>query len=367
MGLKILSLPVDLSACGQYRIRKPLEGLNLYTEADCHVVDYQKDNMVEIIKAFSVADVIFMRPGAEVGMAKIKAIPELSKMKAKWVMDIDDNVDEISPYSDFYRSYGTKNYQHDDLDVWKDGDKGFFITNNLERLSSLKMGMRSCDLITVTTNKLKEHALKYNSNAYVNDNTLDMNHWYRLTKQDNNQLRVVWQGSPSHYEDWYAIKEPLNKLMDEYDFEIIMLGSQYQGIFDGKHKKRVKCLPWIPFEAHSYRMMSLQADIGIIPLADLPFNQYKSAIKHYENMAIGLPSVVSLVGPYKDSLNKNTGLGYSNSGEFYSQMKRLICDRSLRSKIADEGEKWVKDNKSLELESKKLYNRLEELVYGHKN
>lgn len=361
--MKVLSLPVDFSACGQYRVRKPLEGLNLYTEADCHVIDYQKDNMVEIIKAMSVADVIFMRPGAEIGMAKIKAIPELSKMKAKWVMDIDDNTEVISPYNEFYRSYGVDNYKHDDIDVWKDGEKGFNIKANIERLNSLKIGLRTADMVTVTTEKLKEHALKYNKNVYVNDNTIDFNHWWKLSKTENKPLQVVWQGSPSHYEDWYAIKEPLEKLMDEFDFEVTMLGSQYSGIFSKKHLKRVRSLPWVPFEAHSYRMMSLQADIGIIPLADLPFNWYKSAIKLYENQAMGVPSVVSNILPYAGSfVEGETALGYKDSGEFYSQMKKLLTNKSMRSYISDEGNRWVKENKSLESESKRLYSRLEELI-----
>lgn len=354
-------MPTDTGGCGFYRIRKPLEGLNRYTEADCHVIDYKQDDMKEIIKAISVSDYIFMRPGAEIGMAKIIAIPELKNIKAKWIMDIDDNTDFISPYSDFYRSYGTKNYKHEDLEVWTDGVKGFNIKANLERVNSLKIGLRTADLVTVTTTKLKEFAENYNKNVYINDNSIDLDHWWPLTKQDNHPLRIVWAGSPSHYADWYDIKSPLEKLMGEFDFEVIMLGSQYKGIFNKKYLPRVKALPWIPFEAHSYRMMSLQGDIGIIPLANEPFNEYKSAIKHYENMAMGLPSVVSVVGPYKDSLIEGkTGLGYKNPNEFYTKLKTMLDDRLLRDKLSKSGVEWVKENKSLEVESKKLYKYLSE-------
>lgn len=353
----ILSTQLGADACSNYRIRRPLSGLEKLGDT-IHIFDDKKDSVNDLVKSLPHFDYIFMRPGAELFMFKVKSIPELSKIKAKWVLDIDDNVDLISPYSQFYADYGLKPYKHGDVDVWVDGKNGFSIENNLKRLNSLKTGMRSVDLITVTTGKLAEHARKYNKNVYVNDNTLDLDHWWRLSKTENKPLRVVWQGSPSHYEDWYAIKEPLTKLMDEYDFEMIMLGSQYKGIFEERHLNRVKALPWIPFEAHSYRMMSLQADIGIIPLADLPFNEYKSAIKWYENAAMGLPSVVSNIKPYSDVISNDTALGYKTSDEFYKQMKRLLENADLRAKIADKAYNWVIKNKSLETESKKLHDFL---------
>ena len=108
-------------------------------------------------------------------------------------------------------------------------------------------------------------------------------------------------------------------------------------------------------------MMALQGDIGIIPLADEPFNLYKSAIKHYENMSMGLPSVVSNVGPYTESLIEGvTGLGYKTPDEFCNQMKKLLDSSILRKQIAKSGRKWLDENKTLELESKRLYKYLSE-------
>lgn len=363
--LKIISLPVDESACGFYRVRKPLEGLQKYTEHDTYIIDLQKDNMTDLMKVMPSVDVIYMRPGSEQGLMQIQSLFKDKighELKAKIVLDIDDNVDIISPYSQFYSNYGLKEYKHGDTFIWKDGEKGFSIQANLARMSYLKWGMKNADLITVTTDKLAEHALQYNDNVYVNDNTIDFNHWYRLNNKINKSLRVVWQGSPSHYEDWYAIKEPLNKLMEEFDFEMIMLGSQYQGIFDEKHRSRVKALPWVPFGAHSYRMMTLQADIGIIPLADLPFNWYKSSIKWYENAAMGVPSIVSNVLPYSNSIKHGkNAMAYNSEEEFYKGMKELLTNKGLRANIANSAYNYVKENKSLELESKKLGERLEEL------
>jgi len=357
--MNILSAEADQSACGWYRIRKPFLGLEKYCGDTTHVYDNAKDNVNDLVKSLPHFDYIFMRPGAELFMFRIKNIPELASIKAKWVMDIDDNVNEISPYSQFYSSYGIKEVEYDGKPLWKDGVAGFNLRENKMRLDSLKMGLKAADMVITTTEKLAEHAKEFNNNVIINDNSIDTTHWWRLNNQENHPLRVVWQGSPSHYADWYAIKEPLQKLMDEFDFELVMLGSQYKGIFKPEHLDRVRALPWVPFEAHSYRMMSLQSDIGIIPLADEPFNYYKSSIKWYENAAMGVPSVVSDVMPYSESItNEENALSYKTPGEFYKQMKRLLTDVKLRKDIADRAYNWVTSNKTLEIESKKLHEAL---------
>jgi glycosyltransferase involved in cell wall biosynthesis len=363
MALKVLSWPVDRGACGYYRVRKPLEALKKYCGAETYVLDMQEDDMQQVVKILPEIDVLYMRPGAEMAMERVREIAKLVPIKAKSVLDIDDNTDVISPYSAFYKEYGLKEFSSNGVDIWKDGVKGFSIEANLRRVTSLHYGMKQADMVTVSTPLLAEHAAQYNPNVYVNDNTIDFNHWWRLNNRINKPLRVVYQGSPSHYEDWFAIKEPLNRLMDEFDFELVMLGGMYKGIFDGKHLDRVRTLPWVHFEAHSYRMMSLQADIGIIPLADLPFNYYKSSIKWYENAAMGVPSVVSNILPYAASIEDGkTALAYKNQTEFYTQMKKLLENKGLRANIANSAYQWVKTNKSQEDEAKKLEKRLIELT-----
>lgn len=360
--MKILSLPTDKSGCGWYRVRKPLAGLKEYCGVDIHIYDNSKDKPEDLVRALPHFDAIFIRPGAEGGMFKIKEIKELSHIKAKWILDIDDNTDLISPYSQFYADFGLKEHKHGDEWIWRDGEKGFDIARNREKLASLKRGYSAVDMMITTTEKLAEHAREYNDNVYVNDNSIDMNHWWKLNNKINTPLKILWSGSPSHYEDFYAIKEPLQKLMTEYDFEVYMLGSNYSGIFKKEHLHRVHASPWVPFEAHSYRLMSMQADICMIPLADLPFNWYKSAIKWYEASAMGTPSVVSNVTPYKEVIQDGkTAMAYNTPNEFYSKMKQLIENKGLRQNIGNNALQWVKNNKTLEIESKKLYKRLEEL------
>jgi glycosyltransferase involved in cell wall biosynthesis len=360
-ALNILSLPVGLDGCSGYRIRKPLDGLRKYTQHDTVVLDIKSMDIANVLRFLPTIDVIMMRPGSEQGAMKMREIKEVP-IKAKWVLDIDDNTDLISPYSQFYKEYGLQEYQDDGKWIWKDGEKGFSIQNNIVRHSYHKWGLKNADMVIVTTQKLAEYARKFNKNVYVNDNTIDFNVWWRLNNKINKPLKVVWQGSPSHYQDWYVIKEPLNKLMREYGFTLYMAGSNYMGIFDEDVRKQVITLPWVSFDAHSYRMMALQPDIALVPLADMAFNHYKSAIKFYEMSAMGVPSVVSNVTPYKEEIQPGkTALAYTTPDEFYTSLKSLLTNKGLRANIGNAAYQYVFENKNLELESKKLAKALETL------
>lgn len=361
MPLNILSLPVGLDGCSGYRIRKPLDGIRKYTEHDTAVLDIKNMDMANVLRFLPEVDVIMMRPGSEQGAMKIKEIKDI-KIKAKWVLDIDDNTDLISPYSQFYKEYGLKEYKDGDLWIWKDGEKGFSIQANLTRHTYHKWGLKNADMVVVTTEKLAEYARQFNSNVYVNDNTIDFNVWWRLNNKINKPLKVVWQGSPSHYQDWYVIKEPLNALLREYNFTLYMAGSNYMGIFDQDVQKNVIPLPWVSFDAHSYRMMALQPDIALVPLADMDFNYYKSAIKFYEMSAMGVPSVVSNVTPYKQVIQHGkNAMAYNNPDEFYTGFKKLLGNKGLRSNIGNAAYQYVLENKNLEQESKRFAQKLEEL------
>lgn len=106
--LKIISTPVDDGGCGNLRVRQPLKLLKQHTEHDTHVIDTKKDDMVEVAKALAVADIVIVRQGGEAGVEAIKAKPEYAHLKT--VLDIDDNIELISPYSEHYKEYGTKEF-----------------------------------------------------------------------------------------------------------------------------------------------------------------------------------------------------------------------------------------------------------------
>jgi glycosyltransferase involved in cell wall biosynthesis len=361
--MKILSLPVDNGGCGNYRIRQPFKGLAKLLPVRPHIIDTKESSFDEIAKLIQLADIVFMRPGSEVGMRKIKQIPEFKNMNAKWVIDIDDDVDNISPLSDFYRSYGQKEYVHNNKKVWVDGKNGFDLKNNKARKKSLDLVLRESDAVIVSTKVLAEKARQYNKNVIINYNSINFNQYPSLTKKPNTPLRIVWHGSPSHFEDFLPIRNGINEILRKNKVEMYMIGSNYMSLWDDDVKHKVKTYPFVPFAAHSYRMLCFQADIAIIPLEDNEFNRSKSSIKWHEMSACGIPSVVSNVTPYKeDVVDQETAYAYNNEKEFVQKLQYLIDYPFERRKISRNAYRWVYKNRNLVKQSKKFYEQLQCLI-----
>ena len=75
--LKIIGLPVGEDGCSWYRVRQPLNMVKAFTSSDTHIIDKDKDDMVQVAKALQLADVVVTRPGAENGLkaSSDKSIP----------------------------------------------------------------------------------------------------------------------------------------------------------------------------------------------------------------------------------------------------------------------------------------------------
>ena len=333
-------MPVDMGGCGYYRVRQPLRMLKQYTVHDTHVINIKEDDMSSVGMALARSDVAIVRQGGEDGMRQLKQFSEFKKVK--WVLDIDDNIELISPYSEHYKEYGTEEFFHERMPVWVQGQQGFDVGANKARVDSLLFGMQEADMVTVTTKRLEKYARQYNDTVEIIPNVIDTSQWWRLPLQPNKTLRIGWSGGVSHYEDWHTIREPLNQLLREFKCTLVSVGTHFDGIIDEDNKKQVEVWPWVPFEAHSYRMMCLNLDAAIIPLADLPFNHYKSAVKFYEFSALGIPSVVADVPPYKDDIaDVYNAAVYKTPDEFYQKLKWLLINADLRREIGNNANNWV--------------------------
>jgi glycosyltransferase involved in cell wall biosynthesis len=344
MGMiKIISLPVDNGGCGNYRVRQPLEMIKRFTDNDCHIIDKEEDDMLMVAKAVSKADVMLVRQGGEVGMPYFKGKPEYRHLK--WVMDIDDNMEIISPYSEHYREYGTEEFKHHGEWLWQDGQNGFDLKANRLKIQSLLNALRAVDMVTVTTDKLAEYALQYNKNVRVLPNLINFERWWQLPLKPNQQMRVGWSGGMSHYEDWEVIKKPLNQLLKKYQFKLVMVGTNFEGIVDPENRHLVEYHDWCPFKGHSYRMMCMNLDLAIIPLADLPFNHYKSAVKFYEMSAMGVPCIISDVPPYSSEI-KGRAWGYKTPEEFKSLFLGALAGRLNLKEMGKTAYDWVFDQRN---------------------
>lgn len=274
-------------------------------------------------------------------MKKIKEFMRETGLKAKIVIDHDDDVFNVSPLSDHYVDYGTNEarivHNGSVIHEWRDG-ANIDIKENIKRMDEIKGALSEADLVTVTTDHLREAFLPYNNNVKVLPNCVNLTQWNRLPieRKDKDQIRICWAGGHSHWEDLFLIRNALIETAKRYpNVRIVMVGYKPPGIESTFLPGQVEFHEWVETPAHPYRLAALDIDIAVIPLKDTIFNRRKSAIKWIEFSALGIPSVSSYISPYKEMADLDGGnngfyVENNDTDSWIKALSLLIEDRWMR-------------------------------------
>lgn len=211
--------------------------------------------------------------------------------------------------------------------------------------------MEVADMVTTTNMFLANLLHKYNDNVRVLPNYLDLETWEHIPlKNDSGTIRIGWAGSITHLKDLEMIVEPLNKILDEFDCQLILMGEpRAADLFKGK---RVEVIPGQDFVSYQNRLGSLRLDIGIAPLRDSLFAHCKSNIKFLEYSINKIPGVYSptVYGEGYDarSLDGDRMLVAEESENWYLALRNLIAVPDFRKDMGHAAYSYVKHNYNLE-------------------
>ena len=84
-----------------------------------------------------------------------------------------------------------------------------------------------------------------------------------------------------------------------------------------------------------------QFDIGIAPLADLPFSRARSNVKLKEYAAAGAMWLASPVGPYVGMGEQQGGM-LVRDGEWYAALERFVLDFRARVRLMEQARAWAR-------------------------
>ena len=345
-----------LDGCSWYRTRLPLERAQELELINFQEFDSNTDKIMELAKK---ADAYFLRFSFSRADAFIKEIKSLYPKKPI-IFDIDDNYFIVNPLNDFYAEMGTKEVMADGKPLWIEG-KDFDPYRNRKRVIDYEYCLAHATVVTVTTEKLAELVRPYNKNVVVIPNAIDFNRFPDVdVKHDD--LRLLWSGGSSHFEDLTKVKADLERLMADYPtLNLYIYGQVFPSLFKNIDQKRLHTLGWINADGHGFRLATVGADVGFCPLVKNEFNSFKSSIKYYEMAALGIPVVCKNMLPYSEDItNGENGVLYTD--DFYAQVKKLLDDKVLRSKIGQAGKEWVKKNRNIRDTGKVFGQMLTDLV-----
>ncbi len=204
------------------------------------------------------------------------------------------------------------------------------------RLAAMRRLLRIVDLVTTPSPHLAELLQRDGAARTVVIPNYLPQAWLNPDRIASRGVTIGWTAGLEHQTDaeQLPIVAVLQRLLDERDdVNVIAFGLKL-----GLRSDRYTHVPFIPLEALTSQLVRF--DIGIAPLADIPFNRTRSDVKLKEYAAAGVPWLASPIGPY-------VGLGEQQGGRlvaddrWHEELVRLIDKPRDRRKLAKRGGKWV--------------------------
>ena len=290
-----------------------------------------KRQLQVVLEKFS-ADIIFIyREASLIGPAFLERLA--ARQNIPIVFDLDDPI--FLPYKSPTNSW---------VSLLKFSRK----THKLFRLSAH----------IIAINKLiGDYATQFNPNVTIIPNCIDTD---RFVPGDRNgsagsRTKLVWIGSVSTMQNLSEIAEPIRKLQAEHDAPLLVIGS-------GKANLDLPQLETRQWSAESEVRDLQEGDIGLLPLNDLPWNNWKFFFKAIQYMAVGIPVVARRMGSNSEVIKDGeNGFLVETRDEWHDKLRSLILDPDTRARMGKAARQTVLENYSLKAQMPRLVNVFEGL------
>lgn len=232
------------------------------------------------------------------------------------VYDNDDDMRAVPRNNIAHRDYG--------------GFAGERVLRKLRRL------LQDADLATAASEPIAERFREYGAaearviENYVPDTALS-------ASAPSNGARIVagWIAGLEHHIDVerLPLRESLGRALDAYPQLVV----ETIGVGLGLRHDRYRHVDHVDFIDLPAKLATW--DVGLAPLADIPFNHARSTIKVKEYAALGRPWLASPVGPYA-SLGEREGGRLVPDDRWTEALGRLVEKPRERRKLARRARAW---------------------------
>jgi glycosyltransferase involved in cell wall biosynthesis len=187
---------------------------------------------------------------------------------------------------------------------------------------------------------------------------VDLERYKIAIKPKNRTLgfQIGWIGSPvtAHYLE--LVGEALRQISWESDTRVIIVGAEGARL-DGV---ALEVRPW----TEETEVRDIQSfDVGIMPLADGPWEQGKCGYKIIQYMACGKPAVASPVGINKQIIEDGmNGFLATTTSEWVSALRALRDDQNLRQRLGRRARMTVEKEYCLDVTAPRLISLLRSAI-----
>jgi len=224
-------------------------------------------------------------------------VPELARMAPdSLVLQRQVMPKHIMLMESYFTHYkGFRVFELDDLmtniQIGNQARKGYQSKDLVKRF---RKALDMCDRFVVSTEYLADEYRKYKSDIFVAPNTIERAKWggFMPSRRVGRKPRVGWAGSNSHKNDLALIVDVVKALKDEVEW--VFMGLCPEGV-----RPLVEYHAAVPIEQYPAKLASLNLDLALAPLEDVPFNHAKSHLRLLEYGILGFPVVCTDITPYR--------------------------------------------------------------------
>ncbi len=221
-----------------------------------------------------------------------------------------------------------------------------------DRSRMFRQAMELCDVITVSTEYLKQKAEFFHPDVRVIRNALSQLYLERASRVFNekrlkcpgDQVVIGYlSGSLSHDENFKRIEEQLLRLMTErLNVKLLIVGylnhSEDFDTFEERFEKR----EFISYE--KFADVFREIDINLVPLnTEEPFCHGKSELKYIEAGACGVPSICSPTDTYQRIIDHGVTGFIADDDEWYYLLSDLVDNADKRHSVGEAARKHVEN------------------------
>jgi len=157
--------------------------------------------------------------------------------------------------------------------------------------------------------------------------------------EPDGRFTIVWTGMAHNLRELAPYAAALRRVLAETGGRLVIVADRLDAPFLAGLP--LDFIPWSP----DVEVAALGAGhVGVMPLADTPYNRGKCAFKLIQYMARGIPVVASPVGANREVVRHGTdGLLAATEAEWVEGLLALARDRDLRLRLGAAGRRRVEE------------------------
>ncbi|MGH7354044.1 MAG: hypothetical protein ACRELS_05620 [Candidatus Rokuibacteriota bacterium] len=219
---------------------------------------------------------------------------------------------------------------------------------HLDSLLSLERLLTAADGLVVTTLPIRNIVTRFNPDVSVVPNGVDLAVMPPPpSPRPGRATRVGWSGWTGHHGDTAILEAPMRALFAG-DPQVTFVVAGETPLWATTEPRVERDPRLMPPLVHYRRLARLGLDVFVVPLAEHPWNESRSMLKALETAALGIPMIVSDVGPYREMPDDVTLKVPNTASAWRVALERLIAGPSLRTTLAQRARRWVREHHTIE-------------------